>query len=146
MTNRRMIARRGAALTAGCVAAALAISVRPQAAALQNRKPRPDIELRDTPPVGVAPLRIVATAELKGGDDDYSDFYCPKIQWEWSDGTTSESADDCDPYEKGKSEIRRRYSVQHTYKDAGAYRIIFHLQQGTKNVGSATIKLEVHGY
>ncbi len=95
--------------------------------------------------MGVAPLRVVATAELRGGADDYADFYCPGVEWEWADGARSETTDDCSPYAAGKSEIRRRFSQQHTYNEPGAYRIIFHLKQGTKTVGSATIKLEVHG-
>lgn len=139
-----MISRRAAAMAMICLGLTLPVSATSGRA--QDRKARPSIELRVTPPVGVAPLRIVATAELKGGAEDYSEFYCPRIEWEWADGTTSQTADDCDPYQEGKSEIRRRYSQQHTFKDPGNYRIIFHLKQGTKTVGAATIKLEVHGF
>jgi hypothetical protein len=146
MTSRSMISRRAAAIGTICFALSMAAAAAPGRQAAQNRKERPTIELRVSPPVGVAPLRVVATAELKGGAEDFADFYCPKVEWEWADGTTSQVADDCQPYEAGKSEIRRRYSQQHTFKDAGAYRIIFNLKQGTKTVGASTIRLEVHGY
>lgn len=144
MTTRSMLSRRAAAMATICLGLTLPVSATP--GGVQDRKARPSVQLRVTPPVGVAPLRIVATAELKGGAEDYSEFYCPKIEWEWADGTTSQTADDCDPYQEGKSEIRRRYSQQHTFKDPGSYRIIFHLKQGEKTVGAATIKLEVHGF
>ena len=60
--------------------------------------------------VGIAPARVVFTAELVGGADDFEEYYCPTIEWEWGDGTTSESNVDCAPYEAGKSAIRRRYT------------------------------------
>ncbi len=51
----------------------------------QNKKP--SISLRANPPVGFSPLRVVVTAELKGGADDYEDFYCASVEWEWGDDT-----------------------------------------------------------
>ena len=73
----------------------------------QNKKP--SISLRANPPVGFSPLRVVVTAELKGGANDYEDFYCASVEWDWGDDTKSESKADCDPYEAGKSEIKRRF-------------------------------------
>ncbi len=73
----------------------------------QNKKP--SISLRANPPVGFSPLRVVVTAEIKGGANDYEDFYCASVEWEWGDDTKSESKADCDPYEAGKSEIKRRF-------------------------------------
>ena len=56
------------------------------------------------------PSRISATAELKGGDDDFQDYYCPSIEWNWGDGTVSEATNDCEPYEARVSQIKRRYT------------------------------------
>jgi hypothetical protein len=80
----------------------------------QNKKP--SITLRANPPVGFSPLRVVITAELKGGANDYEDFYCASVEWEWGDDTKSENTADCDPYEPGKSEIKRRYVQEHTFR------------------------------
>ena len=90
-------------------------------------------------------MRIVATAELVKGADAYADFYCPKVQWDWNDETKSETTDDCAPYEAGKSKIRRRFAQQHTFREPGAYQVVFQLRQGTKIVGAATIKVDVRG-
>ena len=87
----------------------------------QNKKP--SISLRANPPVGFSPLRVVVTAELKGGANDYEDFYCASVEWDWGDDTKSESKADCDPYEAGKSEIKRRFVQEHTFRSRERIRL-----------------------
>src|SRR4051794_27585014 len=89
---------------------------------------RPQGSLKATPSSGMVPVRISGVAELRGGDDDFEDYYCPTIEWNWGDGTISESSNDCDPYEAGKSQIKRRYTVTHPYRQSGHYRISFRLK------------------
>src|SRR5262245_13402711 len=74
-----------------------------------GKKAKPTITLRSTPTVGFAPARFVLTAELVGGADDYADFYCATVEWDWGDDTRSETKQDCEPYEAGKSTIKRRF-------------------------------------
>lgn len=131
---------------AGCaMAAALAAVLLPgDAVTAQQAEPRkPTIVVRATPPVGFTPMRVRVSADLREGDDDYADFYCATVEWDWGDGTVSENSSDCDPYEAGKSTIQRRYSAEHTYRQGGAYRIVFRLKQKTKLVGSATASIQV---
>ncbi len=89
------------------------VRIRP-APRIQNKKP--SISLNATPPVGFTPLRVVVTAEVKGGANDYEDFYCASVEWDWGDDTKSQTKADCDPYEAGKSEIKRRYVQEHTFR------------------------------
>ena len=103
---------------------------------------RPKISLRAQPMVAMAPARVVLTAELTGGANDFEEFYCTGIEWEWGDGTKSESSSDCAPYEPGKSEIKRRFTVEHVFR-AGVYRVMFHLKRHDKAVGNATINIQV---
>ena len=125
-------------------------------ARVQNKKP--SISLKASPPVGFTPLRVVVTAELKGGANDYEDFYCASVEWDWGDDTKSESKIDCDPYEPGKSEIKRRYVMEHVFRamtnpiaDPSAasstqgvqYRIRFTLKQKGKTVGSGQTTIEI---
>ena len=84
--------------------------------------------------IAMSPARVVLTAELVGGANDYEEFYCPTIEWDWGDGTQSESTSDCDPYEPGKSEIKRRFTVEHVFR-AGAYRVSIRLKRHDKAVG-----------
>ncbi len=120
------------------------------ASALAQGKGKPKAALRVNPAVIFPPARVVATAELTEGADDFQDYYCPKIEWIWGDGTQSESGEDCDPYEAGKSEIRRRYSADHNYRGdpmagAASYDVVFRMKQGSKTVLSLRQTIKVQG-
>ena len=112
----------------------------------QKKEPkRPSLALKASPGTGMVPIRVSATAELKGGDDDFEEYYCPTIEWNWGDGTVSEASADCDPYEAGVSQIRRRYTVSHTYKRAGAFRISFRLKIKERVIASQTTQVRLLG-
>lgn len=106
---------------------------------------RPKITLKASPLIAMAPARVVLTAELVGGDNDFEDFYCPAVEWEWGDGTKSEAASDCAPYEPGKSEIKRRFTVEHVFRIGrpNGYRVTVHLKRRDKAVGTATVNIQV---
>jgi hypothetical protein len=93
----------------------------------------------------MVPVRVVGMVELKGGDDDFEEYYCPTIEWNWDDGTVSESSNDCEPYERGKSVIKRKYTVTHPYRQGGRYRITFKLKQKSKVVGGANAVVQLLG-
>lgn len=124
------------------LAAAVASSP-PAHAARQADNERPSVTLRASPSVAFAPARIVLTAGVLGGADDFEGFYCPTVEWDWGDGTISSSQADCAPYEAGKSQIRRRYAVEHVYRQPGAYRIFFRLKKGTRINGIAQANVQV---
>ena len=129
------------------MAAALGVSVSAQKTSKDKDQkdaadPRPKLSLRAQPVIAMAPARVVLTAELTGGANDFEEFYCTGVEWEWGDGTKSESSSDCAPYEAGKSEIKRRYTVEHVFR-AGVYRVMFHLKRHEKAVGHATINIQV---
>ena len=106
---------------------------------------RPSLALRTTPPMGTSPLRVRASIEVRGGSDDYQEFYCPAIEWEWGDGSSSESEADCATYEAGKSTIQRRYSAEHVYRGSGAYRLVFKIKQRNRQVAAANATITVRG-
>jgi hypothetical protein len=112
----------------------------------QKKDPkRPSLSIKVSPATGMAPVRVSATAEFKGGDDDFRDYYCPAVEWNWGDGTISEAAADCQPYEPGVSQFRRRYTQSHTYKRAGAYRISFRLKLKDRVLVSQTTMVRLLG-
>ena len=82
------------------------------------------------------------TAELVGGANDYEDYYCPTVEWDWGDGTHSESTSDCDPYQQGKTEIKRRFTVEHVFR-AGNYRVMFRMKRRDKPIVTATANIQV---
>jgi hypothetical protein len=128
---RSISAIAGAVLIAGVVTAA------------SQEKKKPSITVRVNPPAGFSPLKVFVSAEIKGGADDFRDFYCPTIEWDWGDDTSAERTSDCDPYEEGKSEIRRRYSTTRIFQTAGNYKVSFRLKQNNKVVGSAITTVQV---
>jgi hypothetical protein len=108
----------------------------------QDRK-RPKITLKAQPTMGRAPLRVLFSAELVGGADDFEEYYCPTVVWEWSRGNASQSKVDCAPYEGGKSTIRRRYTVEHTFRTFGTFRVYVSLVKRDREVGTAAINVVV---
>jgi hypothetical protein len=109
----------------------------------QKNARRPTLALRATPQFGFSPARIVVTAELRGGADTDADLYCPDIEWEWGDGTKSQSSQNCEPFVPGESEITRRWTVSHTFTTAGRYQLYMRLKRGTKIVLAGSTKIEV---
>jgi hypothetical protein len=103
---------------------------------------RPKLVASARPEIAIAPARVVVTAELVGGSDDFEEYYCPTVVWNWGDGTRSEASSDCDPYVAGKSEIKRRFTNNHQFS-AGNYSVVFSLKQGDKEVASATVRVQI---
>ena len=142
MTDPWRTGRALAAAGALVFAAGPELESSPQAAQ-QNESKRPTLVVRVTPPMGFTPLRVRATAEARNGSDDYADFSCATVEWDWGDGTISENTGDCEPYEAGKSTIQRRFAADHVYRQAGAFRIAFRLKQKTRQVGGAVASVQV---
>jgi hypothetical protein len=103
---------------------------------------RPKITLKAQPMIAISPARVVLTAEIQGGPNDYEDFYCPTVEWDWGDGTQSESTNDCAPYEAGKSEIKRHFVTEHVFR-AGQFRVTFRLKRRDKSVGFSVVTLQI---
>lgn len=109
----------------------------------QDENKKPSLSLKATPPIAFSPAKVRVVAEIRGGADDYQEFYCPTIEWDWGDGTISENTQDCDPYEPGKSTIRRRFSAEHVYRLAGTFKVFFRLKRKDKTVGAVSASVQV---
>ena len=105
----------------------------------------PELRLRATPRIAFPQAEILFIAELRGGPDDHEPLYCASVEWDWDDGTRSERIPDCDPYEPGTSEIRRRFSQRHTFQSGGSYEIRFNLKKRDEVVASARTSIEIRG-
>ena len=82
----------------------------------QGGNKKPSLSLKVTPAVTFAPARVVVVAEVKG---------------------------DCEPYDAAKSQIRRRYTVEHQFKNPGSFRIRLSLKKGDKVIGSSNTLVQV---
>ena len=113
--------------------------------AQRNDDRKPSLSLKATPPLGYTPLKVRFAVDVRGGADDDIDFYCPTIEWDWGDDLTSESSEDCAPHEPGKTVIRRRYSMEHTFRDEGNFTVRFRLKQKDRVVASTSVNVTVRG-
>jgi hypothetical protein len=119
----------------------LTIAVAFAGTAIDDKKPK--ISLKANPSMGMSPVRVVVTADITGGANDMEEFYCAGVEWEWGDDTRSTNTADCDPYEAGKSEIKRRFSADHVYRAAGEYRVQFRLKKKDRTIGAGSTSVRV---
>ncbi|HET7698906.1 MAG TPA: hypothetical protein VFK57_24520 [Vicinamibacterales bacterium] len=110
---------------------------------LADKSQRPKLSVKASPSMSMSPARIVASADVNGGADDFEEFYCASVEWDWGDDTKSNNTVDCDPYEPGKSTIKRRFTADHVYRTAGEYRIQFRLKKKNKSVASASTSVRI---
>ncbi len=106
---------------------------------------RPSLSLKLNPRTAMAPAAVTATVELKGGSNNFEEYYCATIEWDWDDGSRSETTPDCEPYDEATSEIRRRYTVQHNFRRGGFYRVSFRLKKKDKVLALVTSTVQVSG-
>lgn len=135
--------RRSAWVGLLCFVLATVIATAAQNNSKDENGKRPKLTLKAQPPVTISPARVVLTAELVGGANDYEDFYCPTVAWDWGDGTTSESTLDCQPYEAGKSEIKRRFTIDHRFRGQGSRLVSIRLKRNDKVVATASVTIQV---
>lgn len=105
----------------------------------------PELRLRASPRVGFAPAEILFIGELRGGSDDHEPLYCTTEEWEWDDGTHSERTPDCEPFEPGTTEIRRRFSQRHIFRHSGRYEVRLSLKRRDDVVASVRTTIEIRG-
>jgi hypothetical protein len=132
------MSRKSGVAQAACLAfSALLFTPTDTLQAREQGNKKPSLSLKATPSISFAPARLTFLAEAKGGSDNFEDFYCPTVEWEWGDLTQSVQEADCEPYDAAKSVIKRRYTVQHQFKNPGGYDVIFRLKKGSKVIAQA---------
>ena len=122
---------------------ALSVMLALAAATADDKPKKPKISVKANPAMAISPARVVASADINGGPDDFEEFYCAAVEWDWGDDTRSNNSADCDPYEAGKSQIKRRFTADHTYRTAGDYRIQFRLKKKDKPIAAATTSVKI---
>jgi hypothetical protein len=115
------------------------------AASRQGPDDDPRLRLRVTPRVAFAPANMLFVATLRGGPDDNEELYCATMEWDWGDDTVSETTPDCEPFEPGRTEIRRRFSVRHTFDYQGRYEVRLNLKRRDDILISARTRIEIRG-
>jgi hypothetical protein len=118
----------------------LAVLASPAMSSSKGKKP--SLDLRPAPRFGFSPVNVLFTAELKGGDD-IEDYYCPELEWIWSDGGKSVKEADCPPFEPGVTKIDRRFTNEHEFKDSGIYTVQLTLRKADRVIARQTVSVTV---
>jgi len=106
-------------------------------------KGKPTISVKASPAVAFSPARVKVTADTNGGPNDYEDFYCASVEWVWGDGTLSNESSDCEPYEAGKSEIKRHFTADRVFNLSGDFRVEFRLKKKDKTIAVGTTMVKI---
>ncbi len=108
-----------------------------------DKPKRPKLSIKVNPAMAMSPARVVASADINGGPDDFEEYYCAGVEWDWGDDTRSNNSADCEPYEAGKSQIKRRFTADHVYRSAGDYRIQFRLKRKDKPLAAVSTSVKI---
>jgi hypothetical protein len=100
------------------------------------------VSLRAAPRVASAPATIVFNVELTGGEDG-EDLYCPVLEWEWGDGTKSEEEEECPGFEAGHTQIQRRFTTSHEYRDRANPKVAVTVRKGDRVLGKDAVSLVI---
>lgn len=109
----------------------------------QQSTERPSLSLRVRPELNSGKGLVRASLEIRGGSDNYEEFYCPALEWDWGDDTFSEAKRDCAPYETDKSSIERWFRAQHTYHRSGVFKVTLRLKKRDRVVGLASSNIQI---
>ena len=125
------------------IACALSVAAAADQKDKDKKGKRASLSVRATPALSFSPARIVATADLTGGMDAEEELYCPEAEWDWGDGTYSSATQDCEPFEAGKSDVKRHWTSEHRYETQGNYRLQLTLKRGKKTIvaGNTTVQV-----
>jgi PKD domain-containing protein len=102
----------------------------------------PSVKLRASVRVAAAPATVIFNAELAGGEDGEG-LYCPTFQWDWGDGTKSETGGSCEPFQAGVTKIERRFTATHEYRSEGRPSVRVRVHKGERELGQASISLVI---
>ena len=86
MKHLRRYASAGA-VCLGLGAVSLSIAAQKPDTKESPESQRPKLSLKAQPMIAISPARVVLTAELMGGANDYEEYYCPAVVGAWGDGT-----------------------------------------------------------
>ena len=100
------------------------------------------VRLRANVRVAAAPATVILNAELVGGEEGEG-LYCPTFEWDWGDGTKSETSGSCEPYETGVTKIERRFTATHEYRNEGRPTVRVEVRKGERELGRASVSLVI---
>src|SRR5262245_16940737 len=110
---------------------------------------KPQADLKATPmlamiPIGPNPAVVRFQVLVKDGGDE--NFYCPRVAWEWENGTQSIEESDCPPFDKATpADHQASFRRSHEFWEPGKHLIQARLYKGEKLIRKLEVTVEVRG-
>jgi hypothetical protein len=111
---------------------------------------KPQVELKPSPQMavlGVGP-RSSATVRfrLSVKDAGNEDYYCPKVEWEWEDGTRATEEADCPAFDQAQPpDHAKSWTKSHQFWEPGDHTVKVRLYKGDRLVRTLEAKVQVTG-
>lgn len=95
--------------------------------------------------VGSCDAEVAFTLRVfDGGDENY---YCPKVVFEWEDGSRSIEQSDCVPFEQAApGDHRRTWTRSRKFQGSGTFSVEAHLCHGERRVKSIRASATIVGW
>lgn len=98
-------------------------------------------ELIVSPRIGTAPLGVRARLVLDGDEER---LYCPRVEWDYGDGSRSVHEEDCEPWGDGARGARILSPAKpHVYREGGHYVLTVRLYKGERKLLERTTDVRV---
>ncbi len=104
------------------------------------------------------PLRRVTTLRVGGcevevafrlsvSDGGLEEYYCPRVVWEWEDGSRSIEESDCPPFEQAAPDDHRKsWTRSRAFQRSGSYLVKAHLCKAERRVRTFETTAVVTGW
>ena len=100
----------------------------------QGGNKKPSLSLKASPSVSFAPARIVVVAEVKGGAGRFRGVLLPDRRMGMGRlDARQRSKPIANRTRRARATIKRRYTVEHRFKNPGAFKIILRLKKGRQD-------------
>jgi hypothetical protein len=112
-------------------------------------KPKPVVKLEALPrmamlPPAPVPVRVRFRLLVKDGGDQ--DYYCPRVEWEWEDGTRSSDEGECAPFEEAAApDHTKRLVREREFWLPGTYTVTVRLFKADRFIHRAQTQFEMQG-
>ncbi|MEO8500451.1 MAG: hypothetical protein ABI565_06015 [Vicinamibacteria bacterium] len=107
-------------------------------ALLAAGSPKPKVEfkpLQRISSLSVSRCEAVVIFKLTVDDGGSEDYYCPKVVFEWEDGTQSSEESDCVPFDQaGKDDHSKTWTKSHSFHTTGTHPVRAHLCQASRKI------------
>jgi hypothetical protein len=75
------------------------------------------------------------------------DYYCPRVEWVWEDGTTSEEESDCPPFAEASADDERQvWTRRRAFQGSGRYVVSVRLFKADRLISTLEAEAVVIGW